>query len=486
MEELQMVSPESLGIPSGNFLEFYRQLAINKLPLHHFIFLRHGRIASMGSWYPYTSQMNHIMYSTSKTITSLAIGLCVDEGLLDLDCHIVDFFPELITGPLHPYNKMRTIRHLLTMQGGETGDASSIDRSYPNWLKSYLNTPPRVKPGTLYGYDNSGTHTLAAIVQKVTGKKMVEYLNEKLFVHMGITGVYWEEQMGINTGSRGFHCKIQDIAKIALLIHQKGMWDGKRIISNEWLEEAIRSHVEVTHFTSYVDGNPGYGYQFWRYRNGAYGSKGHGGQMFIICPDTDIIWAFQGNLEDGYGHLTEVMHLAWPLLFKNISDTPLPENRQILGHLREMENGLQMPMPKGLREPSRREGTIVGKTYEVAKNSSQIHSMAINQIDNGLKFIFTLGINNDRWEIEAWYNDWKEQEITVTQDYGWARYVWRNEHVMECIILLREKLGSYHLIIYADDDNGLSIDLYPVGWRDFNRLSLFGMAYCREGNIEDI
>ena len=57
---------------------------------------------------------------------------------------------------------------------------------------------------------------------------------------------------------------------------------------------------------------------------------------------------------------------------------------------------------------------------------------------------------------------------------------------MECIILLREKLGSYHLIIYADDDNGLSIDLYPVGWRDFNRLSLFGMAYCREGNIEDI
>ena len=93
MGELEMASPESLGIPSENFLEFYRQLSINKLPLHHFIFLRHGKIASMGSWHPYTEQMNHIMYSTSKTVTSLAVGLCVDDGLLNLETHIVDLNP---------------------------------------------------------------------------------------------------------------------------------------------------------------------------------------------------------------------------------------------------------------------------------------------------------------------------------------------------------------------------------------------------------
>lgn len=483
MGELEMASPESLGIPSENFLEFYRQLSINKLPLHHFIFLRHGKIASMGSWHPYTEQMNHIMYSTSKTVTSLAVGLCVDDGLLNLETHIVDLFPEYITGPLHPFNQMRTVRHLLTMQGGETGDASSIDRSYPNWLKTYLNTPPRVKPGTLYGYDNAGTHTLSAIVQKVTGKKMMDYLNEKLFVPMGIKGAYWEEQMGINTGSRGFHCKIQDIAKIALLIHQKGSWEGRQLISREWLKEAIESHVEVTHFTSYVDGNPGYGYQFWRYRNGAYGSKGHGGQMFIICPEYDSIWAFQANLEDGYGNLTEVVHLAWPLLFHAVSDGSLPENEPALKELRKTESRLHIPMPDGLDHNDEMENAITGKTYVVAKNNAQIHDLTINKTEKGLSFIFSLGIKEDKWCVEAWRDGWKEQDITVTQDRGWARYVWRNRHVMECVILLREKLGTYHLIIYADDDNSLSIDLYPVGWRDFNRISLFGMAYCLGGKI---
>lgn len=481
MGELQWASPESLGIPSENFIEFYKQLSINKLPLHNFIFLRHGKIASRGSWHPYSHEMNHIMYSTSKTVTCLAVGLCVDEGLLNIKQRIVEFFPEFITGPLHPFNEMRTVKHLLTMQGGETGDASSIDRSYPNWLKTYLNSPPRVKPGTLYGYDNAGTHTLAAIVQKVTGMKMIDYLNEKLFSYMGIQGVYWEEQMGINTGSRGFHCKIEDIAKIALMIHQKGVWQDRRLISQEWLEEAICNHVEVTHFTSYVDGNPGYGYQFWRYRDGSYGSKGHGGQMFIIYPKYDAIWAFQANLEDSFGELTELMHMAWPILFCNLSDEPLTENPVALKQLRNTEQSLHIPMPDGLEGRCKKEIELCDKKYVVTKNSAQIHDMTVLGTKRGLKFLFTMGLRDEVWAVEAWHDGWKKQAITITNDTGWARYIWRNDHVLECVILLKEKLGSYRLILYVDDDGSVSIDLYPVGWRDFNRISLFGMAYCQEG-----
>ena len=216
MSGIERATPESLGIPSENLIRFYRELSINTLPLHHFILMRHGKIATVGSWYPYDKDMNHMVYSTSKTITALAVGWCIEEGRFSLDDHIVDFFPELITGPLHEFNKARTVRDLLTMRGGETGDATSIDRSYPDWLKTYLNTPPRVKPGTLYGYDNSATHALTALVQKVSGQMLIDYLRPRLFDPLGIDGtVYWEEQMGINTGSRGFHCKIEDLAKIA-------------------------------------------------------------------------------------------------------------------------------------------------------------------------------------------------------------------------------------------------------------------------------
>ena len=140
-------------------------------------------------------------------------------------------------------------------------------------------------------------------------------------------------------------------------------------------------------------------------------------------------------------------------------------------------------MPDGLDHKDEMENAIAGKTYVVAKNNAQIHDLTINKTEKGLSFIFSLGIKEDKWCVEAWRDGWKEQDITVTQDRGWARYVWRNRHVMECVILLREKLGTYHLIIYADDDNSLSIDLYSVGWRDFNRISLFGMAYCLGGKI---
>jgi len=480
MSELSRVSPESLGISSENFEKFYQELAINKLPIHNFIFMRHGKVATLGSWYPYTKEMNHIMYSTSKSLTSLAIGFCMEDGLLSLDDKIVSFFPELITGPLHEFNQMRTIRNLLMMAGGETGDATSIDRSYPNWLKTYLNTPPRVKPGTLYGYDSAGTHTLSAVVQKVTGIKMVDYLQDKLFKPLNIEHVYWEEQMGINTGSRGFHCKIEDIVKIALLIHQKGMWEGRRLISEKWLEEAIKKQIEVTNFTSFVDGNPGYGYQFWRYRDGSYGSKGHGGQMFIIYPRYDVIWAFQANLEDQFGRLSEFIHIAWNVLFENISESPLPENPAAYHRLLQAEKNLQFPLPEEMEDRSRKEDWINGNKYVITKNEAQIHDLIINKTGKGLEFTFTLGADSHTWQFEAYNQEWNDQYISVTDDQGWARYLWRNENLLECVILLKEKLGSYRIIIYVDDDNSIGIDMYPVGWRDFNRIKVFGMGYCHE------
>ncbi len=478
MKHLERTSPESLGIPSRVFTDFYKELELIKFPLHHFIFLRHGKIATQGSWAPYEKEMNHMMYSTSKTITSLAVGFCIDDGLLKLDDRITDFFPELITGPLHEYNKMRTVRNLLVMATGEGGDAKSIDRSYPNWLKTFLNTPPRLKPGTLYGYDSSGTHALSAVVQRVTGKTMEEYLYEKLFKPLDIEGVYFESQMGINTGSRGFHCKIEDIAKIALMIHQDGMYEGKRIISKEFLDEARANQIEVTHFTSYIDGNPGYGYYFWLYRDGAYGSKGHGGNMFVIYPKYDVIFAFMANFEDGWGHLPEMVHLIWNRLFNDIHDNPLKEDPEAYNELLEKEASLKYPVPEELKERSPREDFIDAKKYVIAKNPAQIHDLVINKKDRGLEFTFTIGKDCHEWKFEAGHKDWLFQNITETMDEGWVRYFWRNENVLECVILLKEKLGSYHLNIYVnEDDDSLSIDMFPVGWRDFNRIELFAMGY---------
>lgn len=148
--------------------------------------------------------------------------------------------------------------------------------------------------------------------------------------------------------------------------------------------------------------------------------------------------------------------------------------------LLQMEKNLQFPLPEEMKGRSRKEDFMNGNKYVIAKNEAQIHDLTINKTRKGLEFTFTLGADSHTWQFEAYNQEWNDQYISVTDEQGWARYLWRNENLLECVILLREKLGSYRIIIYVDDDNSIGIDMYPVGWRDFNRIKLFGMGYCHE------
>jgi len=426
--------------------------------------------------------LNHMMYSTSKSVTSLAIGLCIEEGLLGLDDCIVDFFPELITGPLHEFNRIRTVRNLLCMQSGETGDTTAIDRSYPNWLKSFLNTPPRTRPGALFGYDSGATHALSALVERVSGQKLIDYLRPRLFDPLGIDDtIYWEQQMGITVGSRGLHMKTRDMLKIGQMMLQDGMWNGKQIISKEYLRDAVTNHNEVAHTSNLIQGNIGYGYQFWNYRDGAYGTRAIGGQNIVVYPKEDVVFGFTANCTDGFGSPGEVIHMIWSLLFDHISDKPLKENPAAYQELLNIEAGLDFPIPHGLPTRSKTEERLHGKKYIVAKNSAQIHDITFLKTETGLRLEYTMCEDERKWKIDACFGDWQLQPITVTNDEGWARYVWRNENFLEVIVLIKEQLGMYRLAFSVGEDNSICIDMYPVGWRDFNRsIELFAMGYHHE------
>lgn len=477
--KLQRVSPESLGISSRSLVKMYEEIDKNKMPLHQFIVMRHGKVATVGCKRPFTKEAKHMMYSTSKTVTSLAIGLCIEEGQINLDDKIVDFFPEKITGPLHEYNEMRTIEHLLTMTGGEEGTTESINRNYPDWVKTYLNTKPRVKPGTLFGYDNSATHVLSAIIQKVSGVKLIDYITPRLLEPLGIEGAYWEEQMGVNTASRGFHASIEDIAKIAQLVLQKGQWEGKQIISKQWIETSTSKHVEVTNFGN-IDGNPGYGYKFWLYRDGSFGSNGVGGQHFIVYPKYDIVWAFTGNFFDYYGNgSSEFMHMVWPLLIESIkSNESLAEDEEAFEQLIKIENKLELPLPNHIKENHIKEYLIVDKTFVLASNDAQFHTIRIEELLDGLKFDFMHGANNDHFEIFAKQQHWTDQYVSITKAHGWSNYVWRSEDMMELVIHLKEHVGSYRIIMMFNDDDSVSLEIISLGWiRDYKQLSLYCMGY---------
>lgn len=480
MTDLLHEVPEKIGMSSKVLLELYEELEQNYLPIHSLVVMRHGKIATSGYWHPYTKDMNHIIYSTSKSITALAVGLCIEEGRFKLEDRLMDFFPDLIVGPVQEYARMRTVRHLLTMTDGQLGDPDkSIDRTYCDWFKSYLNSSPQVKPGTLYSYNNAATIGLSAIIQRVTGMNMMDYLQPRLFDPLGIYGIYCEQQMGIDAASRGIHCKTEDLAKIGQMMMQKGKWEGKQIIPAHWVEEATKKQVEATNFSYTTDGNTGYGYQWWQYRDGAIGTKGNGGNNVIYNAKYDLVWAFTANLEDSAGTQPELIHTLWPFIYRSMAEAGEAEDPEVYAALREKERQLEFAVPKGMHTRSRQEDCFNGKKYIVGANSAQINDFVITKTPKGLEFVFNMYEDRIPWKLEAGFNQYIPQHISVTDDDGWAKYLWRNEHVMECIILLKEKLGSYRFVFYCDN-NEMSLDFFSIGWRDFNRLTAQGMAFHRE------
>ena len=188
---LDRATPESQGVPSAAILRWIdaceREI---KAPngLHGFVILRHGRTIAEGTWAPYdTLNRPHMLYSHSKSFTSTAIGFLVDEGRLDLDARVLSFFPD--KAPTNPSLNLQAlrVRDLLTMNvGASFSDAERKDIN-GDWVKAFLANDIEKEPGTVFKYDSCATHMLAAIAERVSGMKLMDFLKARLFDPIGMT-----------------------------------------------------------------------------------------------------------------------------------------------------------------------------------------------------------------------------------------------------------------------------------------------------------
>ncbi len=462
----ESVTPESVGIPSQAIERFFKEIETRKMPMHSFMMLRHGNIVTQGWWAPHHSFEQHIIYSVSKSFTSIAVGFCLEEGLFKLTDKLVDLFREKIDFMVDAYTKELTVEHLLTMRSGHP---HATDRTGTDWVKAFLQTPPPYRPGTLFGYDSTATHTLCALIQKVTGMTMMDYLKPRLFDKLGIEGIYCQQDpMGIDAGSRGIHCKTQDMAKFGQLMLQNGVWNGEQVVPAHWVKTATQKHVDTSAKGTKCDGNRGYGYQFWRFRDDAFGGIGSGGQLIVIIPHLDMVWVSTGNLLEDEGDYDLIVRLFHATVTPFVGDTPLPENPKAHGALTARTEALFMLMPDGVTDCALVD-QINGKTYAFKKNSAGISRIGFDKTSTG--FDIRIRIGEADWVINAGRNDWMPQHVSVTDDDGWARYVFVDEQTMVCHVHLSLKLGTYKLVMHFMDD-ALTIKLRPTGWTDFRRFNL--------------
>lgn len=298
--------------------------------LHSIMIVQHGNVIAEEWMGEGKEDEPHILNSVSKTFTATAVGLAASEGRLKLTDKVISFFPDKLPATVSENLAAMTVRDLLTMNCGHDTDPTGTVRKKvdADWVQEFLAFPVEHKPGTFYTYNSLGTYMLSAIVQKVTGEKVADYLYPRLFRPLGIVNARWQESsQGINTGGWGLYLKTEDLAKMGQLFLQKGNWNGQQILPEEWVKEASACQVpslpagmkpemlkkaKMSAKTS--DWLQGYGYQMWRCRHNAYRADGANGQYILVLPDKDAVIAVTANIPDMQAELNLIWKYLLPAL----------------------------------------------------------------------------------------------------------------------------------------------------------------------------
>lgn len=236
------------GVDPAAILKFLDALAAQPIiEMHSFMLLRHGRVVAEGWWYPYTADRPHLLYSLSKSFTATAAAFAAGEGLLNLDETVVSYFPEFAPEITDPGSRSMRVRHIASMASGHEQEthprALALDRNEP--VRGFLLIPPDRPPGTVFAYNQPCTYTLGSIVQRKAGMPLTRYLRPRLFEPLGIGPVGWHTLAGREQGYTGLHARTEDIAKLGQLYLQRGLWDGVRLISENWIAQATSKQIDT-------------------------------------------------------------------------------------------------------------------------------------------------------------------------------------------------------------------------------------------------
>lgn len=316
------------------------------------VIIQHGK--SLANWQAKEVETSVLFdqHELSATVTAMAVGLAEDEGLLGLDDKVAEFFPDLLPAQPSANLQAMTIRHLLTMTSGHDKDTPC--NLGENWAENYLAQPVPHTPGSYFYYDPMAGYMLSAILQKVTGQSLSEYLQTSLFEPLGIKIIEWESSpQGLSAGGWGLHATTQDMARIGSLLVQKGKWEGRRLLPRKWVKQMLNyqtascpkdvryEELPQSGLSLYEnDWIQGFGYQTWLCRDVrtiphqtllsemgfnviAYGknindpffrAEGNGGQYLIMIPEYDACIAVNAKMDDMaaglkliYSHLIPAM-----------------------------------------------------------------------------------------------------------------------------------------------------------------------------------
>jgi len=302
-------TPAEQGIPAGAVLSLIHRYQELNTGVHSLIIYRHGKIVTEAYWKPSSAQTLQTVYSASKSFTSTAVGFAVHEGLLSVQDKVVSFFPEIPVEGLSENTRKMTVWNLLTMSTGHTFDPTEAVFAAEDWVNAFLHIEPQTEPGSLYVYNTAATYMLSAIVQKLTGRRIFDYLKPRFFEPLGLadSGMYWDDDpKGICQGGVGLHCTARDLLTFGVCYLNRGLG----IIPEDWVKEASNKQI-ATSLDNGLDWRYGYGYQLWRGSiPDSFRADGAFGQFSLVLPNEDMVIAINSATAD----TQKVLDATWEMV----------------------------------------------------------------------------------------------------------------------------------------------------------------------------
>jgi CubicO group peptidase (beta-lactamase class C family) len=373
--------PEEQGVDSEKLADMIDLAFQQGYNIRSVSVVRNGYLILDAYFHPFPRDTWHVVQSCTKSITSSLIGIAIDKGYIEsVEVPVLDLFPEISPENLEKNKKMMTLHDLLTMASGlDTRDSwlyrwegLTKMRSSPDWARYALDLPMSDPPGTRFEYSNCVAHLIGVILQRATQTDALTFAREHLLDPLGIGEVDWQKKLdGTCFGWAGIRMRPLDMAKIGFLYLNNGMWEGRQIISREWIEESTRSQIHAASLTE------SYGYEWWIDDSGCYAALGYGGQYIVVCPSKNIVVVFTGVLQERDFEVPRVLleRYIQPACSQSLRIEENPEGvARLEAAVRKVENPGPSPVPR-LPAIAR---TISGKTYEFDPNPGPFKTISLS------------------------------------------------------------------------------------------------------------
>ncbi|MBG0823601.1 beta-lactamase family protein [Planomonospora sp. ID91781] len=393
-------TPAASGVSSRSITALLDRLEARSVECHSIMVVRHGHVLAEGWWAPYSAGRPHLLYSLTKSFTSIAVGLAIADGLLSPDDRVVDVLPDHVPADISEQGRRLTVHHLLSMTTGHRAD--SLDEAWRlepgDLVKGFLRVPFPEAEGTRHAYDNATTFVLARMVERVTGRTLPELLDERLFAPMGVEHAEWDRvASGAAFGFHGLHLTTEAVAAFGELLLRGGLWGDRRLVPRGWVELATRRHIEtlqVEGWSESPDALCGYGYQFWMSRHG-YRGQGAFGQLCVVVPSHDLVVAVTG----AETQIEAVLDPLWECLLPGLDHAASTRDDEILA---ERLRRLSLAPVPGRAAPERSAKARIDACGEDSPLPGGT-AVAVDPVDGG--WLLRLGAS---LEVAVGHGRWRE------------------------------------------------------------------------------